>query len=57
MYSQVCMVHHSAAVRKGVVVRAITTRMMKLGIRRQDVFIAAYENSHEDWYAGVPFDD
>ncbi len=52
MIIQVLMVHQYPVDQKRNLYRAMVNRLVKLGIRREDIFIALYENGFEDWYAG-----
>lgn len=52
MIIQVLMVHQYPVDQKRNLYRAMVSRLVKLGIRKEDIFIALYENGFEDWYAG-----
>jgi hypothetical protein len=52
MIIQVLMVHQYPVDQKRDLYRAMVNRLAKLGIRKEDIFIALHENSFEDWYAG-----
>ncbi len=52
MIIQVLMVHQYPVDQKRNLYRAMVNRLVKLGIRKDDIFIALYENGFEDWYAG-----
>jgi hypothetical protein len=52
MIIQVLMVHHYPVERKRALYRNMVERLMKIGIRKDDILIAVYENGFEDWFAG-----
>ena len=49
---QVLMVHQHPVDQKRALYRNIVNRLVKIGLRKEDIFIALYENSYEDWYSG-----
>ncbi len=52
MIIRALMVHQYPVDQKRNLHRAMVTRLVKLGIRKEDIFIALHENGFEDWYAG-----
>jgi len=49
---QILMVHRYSVEMKRRLYRAIVERLVAIGLRREDIFIALSENGYEDWYAG-----
>ncbi|MDR3483455.1 MAG: tautomerase family protein [Bradyrhizobium sp.] len=52
MIIQILMVHHYPVDRKRGLYSNMVNRLVKIGIRKQDILIAVTENGFEDWYAG-----
>ncbi|HWJ75127.1 tautomerase family protein [Mesorhizobium sp. BR1-1-16] len=49
---QILMVHRYSADQKRGLYRAIVTRLVAIGIRKEDILIGVTENGFEDWCAG-----
>lgn len=52
MIIQVLMVHHHPVDTKRALYKNMVERLVKIGIRKDDIMIAVYENGFEDWFAG-----
>jgi hypothetical protein len=52
MIIQVLMVHHYPVDQKRKLYANLVNRLVKIGIRKDDILIAVYENGYEDWFAG-----
>ena len=52
MIIQVLMVHHYPVDQKRALYRNMVDRLVKIGIRKDDILIAVTENGYEDWFAG-----
>lgn len=52
MIIQILMVHHHPVDRKRALYKNMVERLVKIGIRKDDILIAVYENGFEDWFAG-----
>lgn len=52
MIIQVLMVHHYPADQKRALYKNMVERLVKVGIRKDDILIAVAENGYEDWFAG-----
>lgn len=49
---QILMVHRYSADQKRALYRAMVTRLVSIGIRKEDILIGVTENGFEDWCAG-----
>lgn len=46
------MLRHYSADQKRALYREIVGRLVKIGIRKDDLMLAVAENGYEDWFAG-----
>ena len=49
---QVLMVHQYPVDQKRGLYRNIVNRLVKIGLRKEDILIAIHENGSDDWYGG-----